>query len=278
MKCRRHSQRQTSVSALCGAAAVIGWLLVAILADLLAPLDPLKSMTPLALPGATGEGGVTFWLGTDLLGRDILSRLIYGTRTVVVLSAVATLSAYVLGVGAGLFAGYVRGFADTALSFLANVMLSFPVLVLYIVVITAIGSSATNVVLAIAFGSAPVIFRVTRALTIDISKRDFVTVAIGQGEAKWRILASDILPNAAGPLTADMCLRFGYSAVAVGALGFLGLGPPPPTPDWGSMISDGRGLAIVYPHLIVFPCLAISSLMLAMSLVADGLHQLSLAR
>ena len=278
MKCRRHSQRQTAVSALCGTAVVIGWLLVAVLADLLAPLDPLKSMTPLAPPGATGEGGVTFWLGTDLLGRDILSRLIYGTRTVVVISAVATLSAYVLGVGAGLFAGYVRGFADTALSFLANVMLSFPVLVLYIVVITAIGSSAANVVLAIAFGSAPVIFRVTRALTIDISKRDFVTVAIGQGEARWRILASDILPNAAGPLTAGMCLRFGYSAVAVGALGFLGLGPPPPTPDWGSVISDGRGLAIVYPHLIVFPCLAISSLMLAMSLVADGLRQLSLAR
>jgi len=122
---------------LIGAGLVGIWVLVAVFAPLLAPFDPLKSLTPLASPGAPAPGGGVFWLGTDLLGRDILSRLIYGARPVVALSTLATLTAYGVGVSAGLLAGYYGRWIDTGLSFLANVILSFPVLVLYIVVIVA---------------------------------------------------------------------------------------------------------------------------------------------
>ncbi|HEY0341403.1 MAG TPA: hypothetical protein VGC34_11405, partial [Steroidobacteraceae bacterium] len=143
-----------------GALLVGGWLIIALLSNVLAPYSPFHSMVPLMTPGAHGPDGNVFWLGTDSLGRDVLSRLIYGARTVVVVATVATLSAYAVGISTGLLAGYFRGRVDIALSFFANVILSFPVLVLYIVIIVALGASAANVVLAVTFGSAPAIFRI----------------------------------------------------------------------------------------------------------------------
>jgi ABC-type dipeptide/oligopeptide/nickel transport system permease subunit len=212
------------------------------------------------------------WLGTDLLGRDILSRLLYGARPVVGLSVLATLTAYVVGVGSGMVAGFFRGWIDTVLSFLASVVMSFPVLVLYIVVIVALGASYANVILAVVFASAPVVFRIVRAVTLEVADRDFVAASIIQGEPVWRVLWFDILPNAAPPLIVDFCLRIGYTAITIGALGFLGLGLPPPTPDWGGMVAEGRAMALAFPHLVIFPCLAISSLAVGLSLLADGLR------
>lgn len=259
-------------SAMIGLFLVAGWLLVAAFAPWLAPFDPLTSLTPLAAPGTHAPGGGTFWLGTDLLGRDILSRVIYGARPVVGLSVLATSTAYLVGVSAGLAAGYFKGATDAVLSFLASVVLSFPVLVLYIVVIVALGASYANVVLAVTFGSAPAIFRIVRAIALDIAGRDYVAASQAQGERAHRILIQDILPNAAPPLLVDYCLRIGYSAITIGALGFLGLGLPPPTPDWGGMVSEGRAMALAFPHLVIFPCLAISSLVVGLSLLADGLN------
>jgi ABC-type dipeptide/oligopeptide/nickel transport system permease subunit len=256
-----------------GAAMVLVWAICALFAGWLAPYDPLKSQVPLLTPLSVGPDGSHFWLGTDLIGRDILSRVIFGARTVVIWAGLSTLSAYVVGIAGGLAAGFYRGATDRVLSFIANVILSFPVLVLYILIIVALGASGINIVIAVTFASAPAIFRIVRALATDLRGRDFVLAAITQGENAVRIMVVDILPNATGPLVVDACLRLGYVAITIGALGFLGLGLPPPTPDWGGMVNEGRGMAIAFPHLVIFPCIAISSLMLGLSLLADGLRE-----
>jgi ABC-type dipeptide/oligopeptide/nickel transport system permease subunit len=208
-----------------------------------------------------------------MLGRDILSRLIFGARTVIVWSGIATSVAFLIGISFGLIAGFHRGIVDRVLSFLANVILSFPVLVLYLVIIVRFGPSPGNIVIAVVFAHAPAIFRIVRGLTMDIGNRDYVLASITQGESTWRIMLFDILPNAAGPLIVDACLRVGYTAITIGVLGFLGVGLPPPTPDWGGMIEEGRSMAMAFPHLVLFPCIAISSLMLGLSLMADGMRQ-----
>jgi ABC-type dipeptide/oligopeptide/nickel transport system permease subunit len=256
-----------------GVILVGGWIIIALFAPFLAPHDPLRSIAPLLPPGARGPHGEHFWLGTDFLGRDILSRLIYGARPVVMLSTFATLTAYAVGIAGGLSAGYFRGVTDTILSAIANVILSFPVLILYIVIIVALGASDGNVVIAVTFGSAPGIFRIVRGIAIDLSTRDFISAAVTQGESSFRILTREILPNATGPLVVDFCLRLGYTAIIVGDLGFLGLGLPPPFPDWGGMVNEGRAMAFAFPHLVIFPCIAISSLVLGLSLLADGLRE-----
>lgn len=263
---------------LIGGFLAFGWLLVAILAPVLAPYNPLQTLQPLVKPLTTGSNGEYFLLGTDMLGRDILSRLIWGAQTVVIYATLATLTAYVLGLSFGLIAGYAGGRTDAVLCFLANVILSFPVLVLYIVIIVVIGASPVNIVIAVTFSSAPAIFRIVRAITIDVASRDFVKAAITQGESTWRILFIDILPNTTGPLAVDFCLRLGYTAITIGTLGFLGLGLPPPTPDWGGMVNEGRAMAIAFPHLVVFPCIAISTLTLGLSLLADGLREVNDAK
>jgi ABC-type dipeptide/oligopeptide/nickel transport system permease subunit len=260
---------------LIGGFLTLGWLLVALFAPLIAPYDPLATLVPLVPPLSPNPAGGTFWLGTDLLGRDILSRLIFGARTVVVYATLATLTAYAVGITAGLIAGYRGGRLDAVLSFLSNVILSFPVLVLYIVIIVVIGPSPINIIFAVTFASAPAIFRIVRAITADVASRDFIAAARTQGESDWRIMLVDILPNASGPLAVDFCLRLGYTAITIGTLGFLGLGLPPPTPDWGTMVNEGRGMALAYPYLVIFSCIAISSLMLGLSLLADGLKEVS---
>ncbi|NVZ70936.1 ABC transporter permease [Pseudomonas costantinii] len=259
--------------ALLGLLLVGGWVLIALGAPWLAPHDPLESFTPLLTPMTAGDDGASFLLGTDMIGRDILSRLIWGTRTVLFWSILATLTAFAVGIAMGLCAGYFNGWVDAVLSYVADTVLSFPVLVLYIVIIIALGASALNILIAVTFTSAPAIFRIMRALTIDIRSRDYVLSAITQGEGSLRIMLVEILPNCGGPLIVDFCLRIGYTAIMIGALGFLGLGLPPPTPDWGGMINDGRAMAITFPHLVIFPCIAISTLMLGLSLLADGLDE-----
>lgn len=256
-----------------GLLLVSGWVALAVLAPWLAPFDPLASFTPLLTPLDRDDGGQMFLLGTDMMGRDIASRLIWGTRTVLLWSILATVTAFSVGIAMGLCAGYFKGRVDAVLSYIADTVLAFPVLVLYIVIIIALGASAVNILIAVTFTSAPAIFRIMRALTIDIRSRDYVLSAITQGEGSLRIMLVEILPNCSGPLVVDFCLRIGYTAIMIGALGFLGLGLPPPTPDWGGMINEGRSMAITFPHLVIFPCIAISTLMLGLSLLADGLDE-----
>jgi ABC-type dipeptide/oligopeptide/nickel transport system permease subunit len=218
-----------------------------------------------------------FWLGTDGLGRDVLSRLIWGARRVLFWAPLATLCAYLVGVPMGLAAGYRGAWVDDSLSFLANIILSFPVLVLYIVLITLMGGpSGLNVVIAVTFASAPGIFRIVRGLTLDLRTREYVAASEIRGESVWWIIFIELLPNARGPLIVDSMLRLGYTIITIGVLGFLGLGLPPPNPDWGAMISEFRTMLQQYPHIALVPVLAISSLVLGFNLLADGLREVSL--
>ena len=260
-----------------GAFLVLFWVIVAILAPLLAPFDPNSSIQPFAKPGmVAAKGGGTFWLGTDHIGRDIMSRIIWGSRTVLIYAPLATLSAYTVGILMGLLAGYRRGWVDDVLSRVADIILSFPVLVLYIIIIATIGASGINIIIAITFASSPGIMRIVRGLVLDLRNRDYVAAAQTRGESDWKVMLAEILPNARGPLIVDACLRLGYVIITIGVLGFLGLGLPPPDPDWGGMVNETRQMAMAFPHMTLFPCIAISSLILGFNLMADGLREISL--
>ena len=260
-----------------GAFLVLFWVVVAILAPLLAPFEPNSSIQPFAKPGmVAAKGGGTFWLGTDHIGRDILSRIIWGSRTVLIYAPLATLSAYTVGILMGLLAGYRRGWVDDILSRIADIILSFPVLVLYIIIIATIGASGINIIIAITFASSPGIMRIVRGLVLDLRNRDYVAAAQTRGESDWKVMLAEILPNARGPLIVDACLRLGYVIITIGVLGFLGLGLPPPDPDWGGMVNETRQMAMAFPHMTLYPCIAISSLILGFNLMADGLREISL--
>ena len=252
------------------------WVVMAVFAPLIAPYDPLAIQTPFAKPGTSAPDGGLFLLGTDQKGRDVLSRIIWGSRTVLIYAPLATFCAYMIGIAMGLAAGYRRGWVDIFLSRMGDIILSFPVLILYIIAIQQFGRSNLNIVIAIIFASAPGIMRIVRGLTLEIREREYVAAAQVRGEPNWWVMIVEILPNARGPLIVDSCLRIGYVIITIGILGFLGLGLPPPDPEWGGMINQGRQVALMFPHMTLFPAIALSTLVLGFNLMADGLRETSL--
>jgi peptide/nickel transport system permease protein len=258
--------------------SIVGfWLLVALFAPILAPFGPNENLLPLALPGDRLPDGRMLVLGADHLGRDVLSRIIYGGRTVLIYAPLATFLAYACGVTLGLLAGYKGRWIDELLSRIGDIALAFPVLVLYIIIIQQFGASGLNILIAVTVSSGPGIMRLVRGVVLDLRTRAYVSAAQMRGESTLYILFVEILPNARGPLIVDACLRLGYVTITIGTLGFLGLGLPPPTPDWGGMINESRHFAMVFPHMAVFPCIAVSSLVLGFNLIADGLREVSMS-
>lgn len=256
-----------------GAFTVVFWIFVAIFAPLLSPFDPNTSnMDALIDPTPS----MVNWLGTDNQGRDILSRIIWGSRTVLQVAPIAVFCAYVIGCLMGLMSGYYRGWVDQFINRVSDVVLSFPAIVLYIIVIMKLGPSAINIVIAVIFISSPQITRIVRGMTLELREREYVAAAKMRGESALYIMLVEILPNARGPLIVDACLRLGYTTIAIGVLGFLGLGLPPPDPDWGGMIKDTYAMMSVYPHMSLFPAGAITSLVVGFSLLADGMREISI--
>jgi peptide/nickel transport system permease protein len=217
------------------------------------------------------------WLGVDIKGRDILSRLIFGARTVLTVAPFAAICAYLIGMPLGLLAGYYGGKVDLVVSRFSDIILAFPIIILYVILISQIGPSFWNIVLAVILTAGPGIGRIVRGLTLEQRHLDYVAAAQLRKESPFYVMAVELLPNCRGPLITDFCLRVGYTIITIGILGFLGLGLPPPDPDWGTMVKEGTTLISVHPHMSLFPAMAIVSLVLGFNLVADGVRELSLA-
>ncbi|MEM7024003.1 MAG: ABC transporter permease [Pseudomonadota bacterium] len=271
-----HAWRESGI-ALIGGTLVFFWLLMAVSAPYLPLIDPNEPIAPFATP-LSEQKDVFFWLGADFKGRDMLSRAIWGCQRVIVWGVTATLVAYVVGTLFGLLAGYMAGWVDELISFFGNVLLSFPVMVLFIVILNYLGPSGLNIVIAVTFASAPAIMRIVRGLTLDIKTRDYVFAAQTRGESPLYIMLVELLPNARGPIIVDACLRLGYTTVAITTLTFLGLGLQPPDPDWGLMIREAAKTAMLFKfsYMLLVPALSVSSLILGFNLLADGLREMSL--
>jgi peptide/nickel transport system permease protein len=263
--------------AVLGVSLVFFWLLMAVSAPFLPLADPNAPVAPFAAPMTTKKD-VFFLLGSDFKGRDMLSRVIWGCQRVIVWGISATFVAYIVGTLFGLIAGYLAGWWDQIISFLGNVLLSFPVMVLFIVILNYLGPSGFNIVIAVTFASAPAIMRIVRGLALDIKTRDYVFAAQTRGESPLWIMVVELLPNVRGPIIVDACLRLGYTTVAITTLTFLGLGLQPPDPDWGLMIKESAKVAMVpkFSYMLLVPALAVSSLILGFNLMADGLREMSL--
>ncbi len=263
--------------AIFGLSLILFWVILAILAPILPLYDPNAPLEPFKFPldGSAKNDGL-YWLGTDHKGRDILSRVIFGAQQVLVWATTATVVAYIVGMLMGVVAGYLGGWWDEVISFISNILLSFPVIVLYIIIITYLGATGFNIVLAVTFASAPGIMRIVRGLVLDLRTRDYIFAAQTRGESPLYIMLVELLPNARGPLIVDACLRLGYTTITIAMLGYLGLGLPPPDPDWGKMIAETQPLGSFAGHMAVVPAVAISSLVLGFNLLADGLREISM--
>jgi peptide/nickel transport system permease protein len=275
-----------SKTALVGLIIVLFWVFAAIFAPLLTPYTATEQDFTAQNQGPSRA----HLLGTDDLGRDIWARLIYGARVVLVILPVSenfwipggtalwgVLVGLLVGSTLGLMGGYLGGWVDEVVMRLLDAMMAFPVILLYMIIIAAVGASATNVVLAIAIVGTPGIARLVRSLALDIRTRDYIRAAELRGENPWYIMFVEILPNARGPIMIDAMLRVGYAIFAMGTLGFLGLGLPPPSPDWGSMVAKGRQYILSgSPWAALWPSVAIASLVVGLNLFADGLREESL--
>jgi peptide/nickel transport system permease protein len=263
-----------SPAGMVGAGIVVFWCLIAIFAPLLAPYEPNANQFDV---GPVASPSFQYWLGTDDQARDILSRIIFGSRIVLTIAPLATLCAYIVGCLIGLLAGYYRGWVDTLLMQVCNIILSFPVLILYVIIMVKFGPSALNIIAAVTFVASPQVARLVRSQTLELREREYVAAAKMRGESAWYIMLVEILPNARGPLIVDACLRTGYTAITIGLLGFLGVGLRPPDPDWGGMIKDTYGFLLGgQVHMALAPAFALSSLVVGFSLLADGLREISL--
>ena len=260
--------------AVIGLVVLLIMVFIAVFAPLLAPHSPeLQYRDALLVPPVWDEGGSwTYILGTDAVGRDMLSRLMYGARFSLVIGVVVVVLALIGGITLGLIAGYFRGWVDVVIMRVMDIILAFPSLLLALVLVAVLGPGLTNAMLAIALVLQPHFARLVRAAVMAESSRDYVTSARLAGASHFRLMLVTILPNCLGPLIVQATLSFSNAILDAAALGFLGMGAQPPTPEWGTMLATAREFILKAPWVVTFPGLAILITVLAINLIGDGLR------
>jgi peptide/nickel transport system permease protein len=273
LKMGSHSQKtwnrfKRNRAALAGLAAVLLGTLLAILAPIVAPYDPVKMDLAVSRQAPSSQN----LLGTDELGRDILSRIIYGFRISLTIGIVSVAVGLSFGVLLGAPSGYFGGWLDIVVMRVIDVMMSFPTILLAIIVVTVLGPGLYNAMLAVGLAQVPLYSRLVRGLTLKLKSEDYVDAARALGANHSRIIFRHILPNCLSPLIVQATLNIASAILSAAVLGFLGLGAEPPTPEWGAMLSSGRLYMRVAPHISIFPGLAIMVTVLAFNLMGDGLR------
>ena len=253
-----------------------GLVVVAILAPVLAPYDPYKlNLNERGLPIRLQPPNAKFLCGTDPLGRDVLSRIVYGSRVSLIVGFASVAIGTLLGTLLGLVSGYWEGGMDQVLQRAVDTIMALPGIVLALAVVSVLGQSLTNIILVIGLVIAPGASRVVRGTVLSIKQNTFIDAAYAAGATPWRIVLRHILPNAFAPILIIASVWLGNAIVIEAALSFLGLGTPPPTPTWGGMLSgEGRRNLETAPYLAIFPGLAISIVVLAFNMLGDALRDL----
>jgi len=254
-----------------GLALVLVIVLIAILAPWLPLRDP-NVTAPARRLAAPGVGGSL--LGTDQLGRDLLSRLIWGARVSIAVAGVAAAVAFVLGGAIGLVAGYYGGLVDTVLMRLIDILMAFPYVLLAIALVAALGPGLLNALIAIAIVNVSFYARGVRSATLVVRRMAFIEAARALGASDSRVLLREMLPSIAPPVLVFITLNIGTLIIETAGLSFIGLGAQPPTADWGTMLADGRQFTMTAPHVAAIPGLAVLALVWGLNMVGDGLRDL----
>ncbi|MDF9778631.1 ABC transporter permease [Pseudomonas baetica] len=259
------------LSAKFGLLMILLYILVAVFAPVLAPFGETQ---------VVGEGfapwGGQFLLGTDNLGRDMFSRLVYGARNTLGIAFLTTVLAFLLGGLSGLMAAIKGGWVDQGLSRVVDILMAIPQLIFALLILSVVGTTATSLVLVIALLDATRVFRLSRAVAMNVVVQDFVEAARLRGEGLWWLVTREVLPNAAAPLIAEFGLRFCFVFLFISALSFLGLGIQPPTADWGSMVRDNAVLITFGDISPLLPALAVALITVSVNFVVDWmLHKSS---
>ncbi|HEX7221201.1 MAG TPA: ABC transporter permease [Burkholderiales bacterium] len=254
--------------ALVGLAVVVFFLLMAMLAPWLAPHDPLGT----SWSAVRAAPSAAHWFGADELGRDVLSRIIWGARASILAGVVSVSISLALGVPIGMLAGYVGRWVDALISRITDAMLACPFLILAIALAAFLGPSLTNAMIAIGISATPIFIRLTRAQVLAAKSEDYVEAARALGNPHLRIALRHILPNIVAPLIVQATLAIAAAVIAEASLSFLGLGQQPPAPSWGSMLNTARNYVDQAPWMAIWPGVSIFLLVLSFNLLGDGLR------
>lgn len=255
-------------AALAGFFIVIIFILMALFAPVIAPYDPVKMEPANKLQTPSAD----HWFGTDDKGRDILSRIMYGARISLTVGIVSTLIGAAVGIVLGLISGYYGRWIDSLIMRICDVLLAFPGILLALAIIAVLGTSTTNVIIAVAFFAIPTFARIVRGSVLSVKKLEYIDAIRALGASDFRIIFMHILPNILSPIIVQATLYIASAIITASALSFLGMGTQPPTPEWGTMLSDGRSYIRQAPHITLFPGLVIFLVVMGFNLFGDGLR------